>query len=67
MAPPFFGAPVPRSRNGEAERSARIVMSYFRPWTLRLSEADNRAVFAGALRGAAKTWEAAMVARLDGG
>eukprot|EP00959_Pyramimonas_sp_CCMP1952_P196476 4108018-Pyramimonas_sp.AAC.1 len=39
-APTFFGAPVPRGRPGEAERSARIVMAYFHPWTLRPDAAD---------------------------
>ena len=56
LAPTFFGAPVPRSRNGEAERSARIVMSYFHPWTLRQTEADDHVLFAGELRGDSKTW-----------
>eukprot|EP00959_Pyramimonas_sp_CCMP1952_P468990 9494179-Pyramimonas_sp.AAC.1 len=41
-------------------------MSYFHPWTLRQSEADNHAAFAGALRRGSKTWAGAMVSRLDG-
>ena len=67
MAPTFFGAPVPRGRPGEAERSARIVMTYFHPWTLRPDAADQHVVFAGSLCGEAPTWETAMVAWLDGG
>eukprot|EP00959_Pyramimonas_sp_CCMP1952_P459641 9478558-Pyramimonas_sp.AAC.1 len=63
----FFGAPVPRGRPGEGERSARTVMSYFHPWALWPSQADGHVVFAGALRGYAQTWEAALVSWLDGG
>ena len=66
-APTFLGSPVPRGRRGESERSARLVMSYFHPWTLRQSEADDHVVFAGALRGRERTWETALVSWLDGG
>ena len=65
-APTFFGAPLPRGCLGEAERSARIVMTYFHPWTLRQDFADKHVVFAGDLRGEAATWNAAMTAWLDG-
>eukprot|EP00959_Pyramimonas_sp_CCMP1952_P147665 3090087-Pyramimonas_sp.AAC.1 len=67
MAPIFFGAPVPRGRPGEAERSARIAMAHFHPWTLRPDVADQRVAFAGGLRGEAPKWDAYMVEWLDGG
>ena len=37
----FAGAPIPRRRAGENNRSAMVVTSYFRPWTLRLPDADT--------------------------
>ena len=38
VAPSFAGAPVPRHRAGETNRSCAIVMTYFHPWTLRASD-----------------------------
>jgi hypothetical protein len=33
--PAFHGAPVPKRLPGEEERSARLTMTYFHPWTQR--------------------------------
>jgi len=35
VAPHFKGCPSPRHKPGSAERNAKIIMTYFHPWTLR--------------------------------
>ena len=67
VAPSFFGAPVPRHRPGEGERSAQIVMTYFRPWTCRAKDEEEHVPYAGHLRGECNTWQEALASWLDGG
>ena len=66
-APSFAGAPVPRHRPGEQQRSAAIVMTYFRPWTLRSDDADEHVLYAGNLRASERTWQESLICWLDGG
>ena len=50
QVPTFLGAPLPRHSQGEHQRSAAIVMTYFHPWTLRKQDADSHVKYAGSLR-----------------
>ncbi len=61
-----MGAPVPRHRPGEQERSAAIVMAYFHPWTLRYADGDAHVPYAGSLRKSGETWSEALQTWLDG-
>eukprot|EP00959_Pyramimonas_sp_CCMP1952_P237706 4967242-Pyramimonas_sp.AAC.1 len=67
MAPTFYRSARAARASREAERSARVVMTYFHPWTLRPDVADQYVVFAGGLRGEAPSWDAAIVEWLGGG
>jgi len=66
-APSFAGAPIPRHRPGEAERAAMIIMTYFRAWTLRDSDADDQVPYCGKLRTTDLTWQESLQTWLDGG
>ncbi len=67
VAPSFSGAPIPRHRPGEGERAARITITYFHPWTLRLADVDPHVPHASHLKGNHATWQDAMSSWLDGG
>ena len=57
VAPMFIGSPVPL-KGVDAERAAMLTMVYFRPWTLRPNDAQDRYVpYAGKLRPDDKTWQ----------
>ena len=62
----FFGAPVPKHSQGEAQRAATIVMAYFHPWTLRKADADVHVCFAGQLRKDGQSWQDSLQKWLDG-
>ena len=64
--PAFFGAPVPRHAQGEHDRAALIVLSYFHPWTLRANDADRHVQYAGVLRGPNESWQDALRTLLEG-
>ena len=64
--PSFAGSPMPNHRPEEDARAASIVMSYFHPWTLRVSDATEHVPFAGHLRKSSETWQDAMSVWLDG-
>ena len=64
--PSFAGSPMPNHRPEEDARAASIVMSYFHPWTLRVSDATEHVPFAGNLRKSSETWQDAMSVWLDG-
>ena len=64
--PSFAGSPLPSHRPEEEARAASIVMSYFHPWTLRVSDATDHVPFAGNLRKSTETWQEAMSVWLDG-
>ena len=66
VAPSFFGSPIPKAKPGEMERTARLIMSYFHPWTLRESDADEHVPFAGNLRKSGESWDNALRTWLDG-
>ena len=57
VAPLFVNSPVPL-KGYDAERSSMLTMAYFRPWTLRPNDAQERYVpYAGKLRPDDKTWQ----------
>ena len=57
---------MPNHRPEEDARAASIVMSYFHPWTLRVSDATEHVPFAGHLRKSTESWQDAMSTWLDG-
>ena len=65
--PSLAGAPVPRHGDREGSRAAMITMAYFRPWTLRVSDACSDVAYVGRLRPPQLTWQDACQAWLDGG
>ena len=64
--PTLGGAPVPRHKVAEESRAAMITMTYFRPWTLRVADADEDVPFAGNLRPVSDSWQSAVGTWLDG-
>ena len=56
VAPSFSGAPIPRHRPGEGERAAKITLTYFHPWTLRLEDVEPHIPHASQLKGEHATW-----------
>ena len=67
VAPSFSGAPIPRHRPGESERAAKITLTYFHPWTLRLEDVEPHIPHASQLKGEHATWQMALGSWLDGG
>ena len=65
-APSFVGAPLPRQSAGEADRAGMIVMTYFRPWTLRKEDETDEVVFVGNMRPSDMSWQEAVTDWLDG-
>lgn len=49
VVPVFGGCPMPEHRAGNTERNARIILSYFRPWTLDGASAMAHVPHASAL------------------
>ena len=66
VAPSLSGSPIPRHRLGEGERAAKITMTYFHPWTLRLADVDPHVPHASQLKGNHVFWQDAMAFWLDG-
>ena len=65
-APSFVGAPLPHHRPGEADRAAMIVMTYFRPWTLRKEDESAEVVYVGNMRPSGTSWQEALTEWCDG-
>ena len=66
-APSFAGAPVPKHHAGAAERSAMLVMTYFKPWTLRQDVSDQHVIYCGRLCAEEQQWQHSLKAWLNGG
>lgn len=65
MIPSFAGSPLPK-RGGEAqERNARIILTYFRPWTLD-GAWDEWVAAARSLR-SKETWQLSLHSWLESG
>lgn len=52
----FENSPIPRAKNGEAERNARLTMCYFRAWALDKTASTTNVPFIGDLKAKTETW-----------
>ena len=64
--PSFCKAPMPDKHNQVEERNARIVMTYFHPFTLQDSVVDDTIPHASDLRRGSECWTTALSTWLDG-
>ena len=64
--PGFIGCPVPKHTSISASRNAKIVMSYFRPWTLCELFAEEHVPFVRDLREEGRSWPATLQSWLEG-
>ena len=65
--PCFNRCPMPKKGSREAERSAAMVMTYFRPHTLLRGLADKHVLHLADFRGGHDTWQKALTHWLNGG
>ena len=56
VVPVFAGSPMPSSGGKNMERSSMLLQAYFRPWTLRVSEATQFIPHVAELRKNGETW-----------
>ena len=59
--PSFCKAPMPDRKNGNEERNARIVMTYFHPFTLQTDVENPEVPHVSRLRRQAETWQQALL------
>ena len=64
--PSFCKAPMPDRKNGNEERNARIVMTYFHPFTLQRDAENPEVPYVSRLRRQAETWQEALLVWLEG-
>ena len=64
--PSFCKAPMPDRKNGNEERNARIVMTYFHPFTLQEDVKNPDVPHVSCLRREEESWEKSLMAWLDG-
>ena len=64
--PSFCKAPMPDRKNGNEERNARIVMTYFHPFTLQKDAENPEVPYVSRLRRQAETWQEALLVWLEG-
>ena len=64
--PSFCKAPMPDRKNGNEERNARIVMTYFHPFTLHQDFKNPDVPHVSCLRGEEETWEKSLLVWLEG-
>jgi hypothetical protein len=57
---------LPSACPGEGERAAKITLTYFHPWTLRLEDVEPHIQDAIQLKGEHATWQVALGSWLDG-
>ncbi len=66
LDPSFLYCPMPRRGEGQQERNAALIMSYFHPFTLNPAEGSEDVPYLGDLQGQHRTWHTAMLHWFDG-
>ena len=66
MDPTFLHCPMPRRGEGERERNAALIMTYFRPFTLNPQWHTEDVPFLGQMCGQSDSWHASMLYWFDG-
>ena len=66
LVPSFCKAPMPNRNSGSEERNARIVMTYFHPFTMQKDIHIEDVPHVSALRGEHEGWEQALLTWLSG-
>ncbi|HIF22532.1 MAG TPA: hypothetical protein EYQ27_11655, partial [Gemmatimonadetes bacterium] len=64
--PMFLHCPMPRRGEGEQERNAALVMTYFHPFTLNPDFHAEHVPFMGQLCASSDSWQGSMTQWLDG-
>ena len=64
--PSFCKAPMPDRKNDNEERNARIVMTYFHPFTLQKDKENFDVPHVSKLRKQEETWQKSLLICLDG-
>ena len=65
--PSFLHCPMPRRGEGETERNAEIIMTYFHPFTLNPAWHEQHVPFLGQMCGNENNWQSSMLRWFDGG
>ena len=64
--PSFAQCPMPRRGDGEQERTAALIMTYFHPWTLNEEVATPNVPYLGNLCSPGLSWHASMLQWFNG-
>ena len=64
--PTFLHCPMPRRGDGEHERNAALIMTYFHPFTLNPGWHEEHVPFLGRMCGQLDSWHMSMLQWFDG-